>query len=175
VNWFIPADTACGPATVTTTAADGTVTQDTFSVEAVAPGIFTVNGDGSGPPAATIQIYGQDSSLISRTPVFTWSLQRLKFVPAPIDLGSPDQQAYLILYGTGSIHNGGQCQPPGQTSTVEVRIGNTTLPAVLASQIQFLGLDQVNVLLPRSLAGSGLQDVTLIVNGVSTPPVQLQF
>jgi uncharacterized protein (TIGR03437 family) len=39
----------------------------------------------------------------------------------------------------------------------------------------FAGLDQVNVLLPRSLTGSGLVNVQLFVDGMAANPVEVSI
>jgi uncharacterized protein (TIGR03437 family) len=88
-------------------------------------------------------------------------------VPVPIDLGAPDQQVYLILYGTG-IRN--------HADPVTVMIGTATLTAAYAGeQGTFAGEDQINVLLPQSLRGAGLVDVTLTVDGQVTNAVKIQI
>jgi uncharacterized protein (TIGR03437 family) len=43
--------------------------------------------------------------------------------------------------------------------------GQTFTPSYSGSQGAFAGLDQVNVLLPASLAGSGQVNVSITVNG----------
>jgi uncharacterized protein (TIGR03437 family) len=65
---------------------------------------------------------------------------------------------YLILYGTGF--------DSGTVSSVVVTInGKTYTPAFVGPQGGFAGLDQINVLLPASLAGSGTVNVSISVNG----------
>src|SRR5207245_3256656 len=64
----------------------------------------------------------------------------------PIDLsGAP---VYLSLYGTGFAL--------AATSLSTCSIAGQTLPVTYAGpQIQIAGLDQINVLLPKTLAGAG--------------------
>jgi uncharacterized protein (TIGR03437 family) len=86
---------------------------------------------------------------------------------APIELGPPDQQTYLILYGTG-IRN--------HTESVTVTIGNASATALYAgAQGTFAGLDQVNVLIPATLKGAGIIDVTLAVDGMVTNAVKIRI
>ena len=52
------------------------------------------------------------------------------------------------------------------------------MPAVVdyvGAQPTYPGLDQVNVALPRALAGSGLALVRLAANGQWSNPVQIMF
>jgi uncharacterized protein (TIGR03437 family) len=67
------------------------------------------------------------------------------FQEVPIDVSTGD--VYLILFGTGF---------DAPTFGVGAQIGNQDLTASYAGpQTQFPGLDQINILLPKSLAGSG--------------------
>jgi uncharacterized protein (TIGR03437 family) len=55
-----------------------------------------------------------------------------------------------------------------------VKIGNTIVDTTyVGPQGQIPGLDQVNVPLPLSLRGSGLVNVTVTVNGVTSNAVQI--
>jgi uncharacterized protein (TIGR03437 family) len=85
----------------------------------------------------------------------------------PIDLGPEDQQTVLVLYGTG-IRN--------HRDPVTASIGAQTITANYAgAQGTFAGEDQINVPLPRSLAGAGIVNVTLNVDGQSTNVVKIQI
>jgi uncharacterized protein (TIGR03437 family) len=57
-----------------------------------------------------------------------------------------------VLYGTG-------IQNRASLSDVTVTIGSQTLPAFYAGSAGYAGEDQVNVMLPASLAGSGTVNV----------------
>jgi uncharacterized protein (TIGR03437 family) len=98
VNFLIPADTPPGLANVEVTSGDGTVSTGSVQIAAIAPGIFTANGAGSGPlagqllrikPAGT-QIY---ESLV-RLDGTSYSLQ-------PIEFGDEGDRLFLVLYLTG--------------------------------------------------------------------------
>ncbi|MFN7928621.1 MAG: hypothetical protein U0Y68_11855 [Blastocatellia bacterium] len=45
----------------------------------------------------------------------------------------------------------------------------------LGPQTQYVGLDQVNLLLPRTLIGKGLMNVVLSMDGQATNPVQINI
>src|SRR5262249_28411722 len=75
----------------------------------------------------------------------------------PIQLGR--DPVYLVLYGTGIRHR-------SSDSGVVCFVNGLNLSVVYSgSQSQFPGLDQVDVLLPSTLAGSGEVKVTLRVDG----------
>jgi uncharacterized protein (TIGR03437 family) len=81
-------------------------------------------------------------------------------VAAPIDLGAATDQVVLEIYGTGIRAAG--------TSGVKVTIGGIALPVQYAgAQGGFDGLDQINVILPRSLAGKGSVTIQVTANGIA--------
>ena len=83
----------------------------------------------------------------------------------PIDLSNQNDQVYLVLYGTGLR---GHAQAP------ICYVGETLVEVSYAgAQSAFAGLDQVNVKLPRSLAGSGLVDVLLTFDGQVANPARI--
>jgi uncharacterized protein (TIGR03437 family) len=81
-----------------------------------------------------------------------------KFVPLPLDLGPEGDRVFLIMYGTGIRHR-------SSLSSVIATIGGAYAEVSFAgAQPEFVGADQVNVLLPRSLAGRGEVDALLTVD-----------
>jgi uncharacterized protein (TIGR03437 family) len=84
-------------------------------------------------------------------------------------LGAASDQVFLILYGTG-IRN------RSALSAVVARIGGDNAEVSFAgAQSEFIGLDQVNTLLPRSLAGRGEVDVNLTVDGKAANLVRINI
>jgi uncharacterized protein (TIGR03437 family) len=73
---------------------------------------------------------------------------------------------YLILYGTGF--------DDAQSVTVTVN-GQVLTPAYFGPQGNFAGLDQINLLLPTSLAGSGEVNVSITVDGSSSNVGKIAF
>ena len=99
-------------------------------------------------------------------PIFT--LQNNAVVRAPIDLGPPGDQVYLSFFGTG-IRN-------AASGGVSVRVnGANALVTYAGPQTVFPGLDQVNVQLPRQLAGSGQAGVLLTAAGRTANPAYVFF
>ena len=72
----------------------------------------------------------------------------------------PDSdQLFLVLFGTGMRFR-------SSLSNVSVKIGGIDAPVEYAGpQGEFAGLDQINVRLPRSLAGRGGAVLDLLVDG----------
>ena len=89
------------------------------------------------------------------------------FVPLPIDPGPESDQLFILLFGTGIRNNSG-------LSAVSAQIGGAVSEVLYAgTQGDFAGLDQVNLRLPRSLAGRGVVDITLTVDGKQANKVQI--
>lgn len=166
VNYYLPADVAPGPATVTITSGDGSISTGTIQITPVAPGIFTADATGSGLAAALVQRVKADGSQFYER-VAEYDAAQKKFVAVPIDVSKTSEQVYLLLFGTGIRRHAG-------TSAVSARVGDLTLPVAYAgAQGQFIGLDQINILLPASLAGRGEIGVTLVVNGKAANIVKM--
>ena len=168
VNYQIPNGTSAGVATVTITNGSSGQSTGSVTVASVAPGVFTVNQNGAGLAAAEIQRVAGQVQTFEATAQFTGG----SWVAIPIDWKNQTDDLYLILYGTG-IRN------VSALTNVSLKIGNTTfttLPALYAgSQNFFVGVDQVNVLLPRTLVGSGLVDAVLTVDGKAANTIKLNF
>lgn len=154
VSFLIPAGTANGTATVTVTTASGSSTE-TINVTGSSPGLFVANDNGAGPLSAQVEtVTPSGTQTFTNTAVVSGET----FVNAPFVLTPAADSFYLILYGTGF--------DSGTVSSVVVTInGKTYTPAFVGPQGGFVGLDQINVLLPASLAGSGTVNVSISVNG----------
>jgi len=162
VNYQIPPGTALGAATITIIKDHVAVGSGSAQIAAIAPGLFTANADGKGVPAAFALRVKADLTQTNE-PVAQFDAAQNKFVALPLDLG-PDlgansDQVFLVLFGTGIRFNGGLA---GITAT----IGGVDAQVTFAgAQGGFVGLDQVNLRLPRSLAGRGDVDLVLKVDG----------
>ena len=158
VNFQIPPGTAFGAATVSITSGNGTVSAGSAQISAVAPGLFTVDASGRGLPAAVaVRVSSglpQQFDSIAR-----FDATQNKWLAVPIDLGTASDQIYLVLFGTGIRFR-------GSPKAVRATIGGVDAPVSYAgSQDFYVGLDQVNLLLPRTLIGRGDVDIVLIVDG----------
>ncbi|MDQ6665315.1 MAG: hypothetical protein M3Z23_13080, partial [Acidobacteriota bacterium] len=163
VNYLIPAGSAAGAATVTIGQATGNV-----PINSIAPGIFTANSNGKGAPAATAALYAADGS-VTPEPVFQCGSGIGSCGTVPIPLGAATDQVFLTLYGTGIR---------GRSAVVNVKcsVGGVDVPVTFAdAQGGFVGLDQVNLSLPQSLAGKGEADLVLTVDGQAANTVRVNI
>ena len=116
----------------------------------MAANVITVNSDGS-------EVFGDDFQLSGNS-----------IVPLPVDLGPPAQTVFLVLYGTGISGR-------SSLANVSVSIGDFTLPVAYAGPQGEAGLDQINVQIPLSLAGSGNNTISITVDGAVSNPARSPF
>ncbi|MBI1765701.1 MAG: hypothetical protein HYR56_30220, partial [Acidobacteria bacterium] len=169
VNYLLPAGTASGLATITITSGNGDLSVGTVLVSASAPGIFTANANGAGVAAAVVlrvrtngeQVFEVASQLDPTTN---------RFVPVPIDLGPAGEQVFLVTFATGVR---GRSAP----NAVTAALGGVNLPVFSAGpQGDLAGLDQLNLgPVPRSLAGRGVVDLLVTVDGKAANVVQFNI
>ncbi|MCI0351571.1 MAG: hypothetical protein L0Z53_19280 [Acidobacteriales bacterium] len=168
INYQIPAGTATGPAMVTITTGDSIASAGTVQIAAVAPGLFTANASGQGFAAAVALRVKADGTQ-SFEPVARFDAAVQQFVAIPIDLGPESDQVFLILFGTG-------IRLRSSLSAVSANLGGVDAQVAFAgAQDGFVGLDQVNVRLPRSLIGRGAVDVALTVDGQAANTVKVSI
>ena len=92
-----------------------------------------------------------------------------QIVAVPINLSQPTDDVYLVLYTTGVRFR-------SDLANVSATIGGVTTRVLFAgAQGAFVGLDQVNLQVPRSLAGRGEVDVELLVDGQVANIVRAHF
>jgi len=168
INYLIPSGTANGPAAITVTSGDGSVSTGAVTIAAVAPGLFTANASGQGLAAAVVLRVKENGSQIFE-PVAQFDAAQGRVVPVPIDLGPSTDQLFLILYGTGMRFRSSLL---ASTAT----IGGVPSEVLYVGQAEgYVGLDQGNVRIPRSLAGRGLVNVVLMVDGKAANTVTIQI
>jgi uncharacterized protein (TIGR03437 family) len=156
VNYLIPAGTALGAATVTIASGDGSVSSGVVLIKPVAPSLFAANGNGQGVAAALALRVKADGSR-GYEEVVQFDAAQNRFIARPLELGPESDQVYLVLFGTG-------IRSRTSLSAVVATIGGTYASVSFAGmQPDFEGLDQVNVLVPRSLVGRGEIEVLLTV------------
>lgn len=164
VNFQIAPGIQIGPVAVTITNGNGEVLTGSVNVAPVAPGLFSANGTGQGLAAAVVfrrRANGQESF----EPVTRFDPGAGQIVPVPIELGPADDQVFLLLFGTGIRFR-------SSLGAVVFNVGGVTgAPSFAGEQRDFVGLDQVNIPLARSLAGRGTINVSLTVDGRTTNTV----
>jgi uncharacterized protein (TIGR03437 family) len=162
VNFEVPPGLAFGPANVTITSGDGTQSAASVQVASVAPGIFELNSEGLA--AAYVILYHTNNTQTVEQVYTVTSAGAV--VATPVSLGSSTDQAYLFIFGTGLQDAG--------TAGVTVSVGGVNVPVSYAgAQGGFVGLDQVNVKLPASLAGKGNVTVQVTANGIAANAVNV--
>lgn len=166
INYLIPTGTAPGDAIISITDGAGRVTPSRARIEAIAPGLFSANASGEGV-AAAVALRVKASGEYVYEPLFRFDTTQQRFVSVPVDVGPAAETLYIILYGTGIRFRSGlqnvSATLGGVNSTVTYAGGQTGLE----------GLDQINVFLPRDLAGRGEVEVVLTVDGKTTNAVKI--
>ncbi|MDX2030539.1 MAG: BACON domain-containing carbohydrate-binding protein [Blastocatellia bacterium] len=168
INYQMPLGTANGPASVMiTNGADG-LFNGVVNISRVAPGLFTANASGQGVAVGNVLRVKADGAQ-SYEPLAEWNATQNKFTARAIDFGDPTDQLFLILYGTGFRY----CASP---ATATARLGGVETPLLFAGpQGAFAGLDQVNLQIPRALAGSGEIDVVISIDGQAANTIRINI
>lgn len=167
VNFLLPSALAAGEVAVSIRVQSTLVASGVINVTRIAPSLFTANADGKGVAAANLLRLRAGQTIYE--PVAVLNQTTRLFDPIPLQFGPASDRLFLVLYGTGVR---------GRTalSAVRVRIGDLLLTPTYAQEApDFVGLDQINVELPRSLEGRGLVDVQLEVEGILSNRIQLSF
>ena len=146
VNFLVPLASP-GPASITITAKDGTVTKGDMQIGVVSPGIFQLDGSTALAAANVVRVKSDQSQSIESV----YQAGPAGEVRAlPIDLGPATDQIYLTLWGTGIL----------QAKSVAVTVGGQEVgvlywgPQRLSAGVNLAGVEQLNIgPLPRSLAG----------------------
>ncbi len=158
INYVVPQGTAAGVATVKI----GSGVSGAF-VGAVAPALYAANGGGTGV-AAAVAVRAAANGAQTAVQVFQCSPG---CTATPMALGGPTDILVVELYGTGIAGR-------SSLSNVTAQIGGVNATVAYAgAQSQYPGLDQVNVYVPRALAGAGEVPVVLTVDGVTANVVTI--
>ncbi len=166
INYQVPSGTAEGLSLITVTTTAGTVSTGRAQIVKVAPGMFAANADGQGPAAAVIYRLRANGEAVYE-PITRFDQATNKFVATPIDLGPETDLVYLIVYGTG-------IRGRSNLSGVTARIGGGDAQVLYADGLPgFVGLDQVNLRLLRTLIGRGEVDVVLTVDGKTSNTLRI--
>ena len=166
VNIVLPEMTAPGITELRVYTASGETKTSAEQTYRIAPGVFTADGTGEGPPAAyVVRVKPSGERTVELVFACHPGEGREGCDAVPIELGGPEEIAVLVLFLTG-LH--------GLTpaSTVRAWIGDRPVQVDYAGpQRQYVGLDQVNLRLEPSLAGLGPSLVQLEFDGHPAQPV----
>ena len=132
------------------------------------PSLFSVNANGEGVLAGyVLGVKPDDSRRI--VPIQRYDSVQKRYVAAPVEFGPSDERLFLVLYGTGF-------RQWTDLSKVSVTVGGTEGTVTYAgSQLVLAGLDQINLLLPRTLAGRGEINIEFKINNIVANTVTVAF
>ncbi len=166
INYQIPAGTVDGDAKIVVAYNGEVISTGTMTVSVMAPALFTANSDGQGVPAAYVTRVMADNSQVTEA-VAQYDAAQKKFMPAPINLGAPDEQVFLTLFGSG-IRN------RYALSSVSAKIAGVDAEVLYAGpQGFYVGVDQVNVRVPRAALVNGEVDLVVSVDGKKANTVRV--
>jgi uncharacterized protein (TIGR03437 family) len=167
INYLMPRDTAAGLATITVMNGTTAVATGTTQVTQTEPGLFSATS--TGRDIASAYVVRVRNGVQTYEAIAQFDTGQNKYIYLPIDLGPATDQVFLVLYGTGIRFR-------SSLTTVALTMGGSNAQVVYAGpQSEYDGLDQVNALIPRSLAGRGEVDVLLTVDGKPANPLKVYF
>ena len=168
VNFQIPGMTVAGDAVVSVLRDGTAVGQGTVEIHRVAPTWFSANSDGTGLPAALVQRV-TSAGTVTYEPIAEWDASQSRYVAVPIDLGAATDTVAFVGFGNGFRNR-------SSLSATSATIGGVNAEVLYAaSHPTYVGLDQANITIPRSLAGRGNVDVEFTVDGVKANTVTINI
>jgi uncharacterized protein (TIGR03437 family) len=157
-NILVPAGLAAGPATMTVLQGVAAFPAWSVATASSAPGLYTMNSDGAGAAAAIAYVVTASDQRASQT-AFTCNPPAARScLAAPLSLGGAIDTLYVELYGTG-IRG---------AASVQCFVAGQSVPVIWFGASSYAGLDQVDVSIPKSLAGMGDVRVYLVADGVAS-------
>jgi uncharacterized protein (TIGR03437 family) len=165
INFLVPGGAAAGWATVAITAGGGGTFSTVVNIASSAPGIFTANMTGQGPPAGQVIYIHADATQTVLSSFVPGSGHT--YSPSPINLGGSGDHVYLALYGTGIRH----------AASLTATVNGVSIPvAYYGAQGTYAGLEQINLgPLPASLAGAGTANLVIATDAQAANTVTVAF
>jgi uncharacterized protein (TIGR03437 family) len=168
INFQVTPGLLPGPVLVNIGNRSGFVSTGSMTIESVAPGLFSANGTGQGL-AAAVAFRIRANGTTSFEPVTRFDQASGQIVAIPIDLGPATDQVFLVLFATGVRFR-------SALSAVNCSVGGVIgTPQYAGPQNDFVGLDQINVPLSRTLIGRGPANVVLTVDGKTSNTVTVNL
>jgi uncharacterized protein (TIGR03437 family) len=167
INFAVPSAAAGGPAIVSVTPSSGATFTGYMQIAPLAPGLYSANASGQGVAAGYVVTTSAAGAQTSQLTFQNDPNNAGQRTTAPIDLGSNSDSVELVLFGTGIRKNSGNLQA--------IIGGVGTVVDYAGDQRQFVGLDQVNIRIPKSLAGRGDVDVRLLIDSKYTNVVTINI
>ena len=165
-NVLVPAGLAAGPATVTVLHDSTAVLAASATIAPSAPGLYTANADGAGAAAANAYLVSASNQRVNQAVATCNPPAARSCLPASLSLGAATDALYIELYGTGIR---------GAVS-VQCFVAGQSVPVLYAGPVaSYAGLDQVNISIPKSLAGAGDVRVYVVADGAASNVVGLKI
>ena len=162
VDFQVPAGVAAGLAKVTVNGSGVTPqTAGSVQIAPIAPAMFTFNNSGL---AAAYSVSVAPNG--TQTTQLDYTVSSTGLIAANPIAGVATNPVYLTLYGTGF--------DAATASNTAVTVNGIAMNILYAGPGgNSAGLDQINFLLPASLAGKGNVNVQATIGGVAANPVQI--
>ena len=160
IEFVVPATAALGTAQVIVNNGSTTQTANNVQISETSPGLFTAHAGSSLATGYVVQVNcrGEMTDRFRQSPP-------CGTVPAPIALSST-YNLHSVLLGTGFAAGG--------TALTTATINGVNAPVSYAGpEGTYTGLDQINILIPASLAGKGWVNVQVTGEGVTANNVQI--
>ena len=147
INFQVPPDLEPGTGSVIVRTDKGAIiASGEIEIRPNAPSIFTADASGQGVPAGVLFRLKANGAQ-SFEPIARLDQGTGRLVPIPLDLGPPGERVFLILYLTGA-------RRVARASDTRLLIGGAEfIPAFIGAQPDFVGVEQLNFELPRTLKG----------------------
>lgn len=165
INCVVPADVDLGTVTVVVhSSAAGTPFQGSVQVQLATPGVFSLDGTGTGDGAILNGVTYAGEPFLVNTP----------------ELPGDDQRTRLAVFGTGFRYAGNLSRDPSvvnvatnvQASARSASGRTFTLAVEYAGAASvYPGLDQINVVLPPEADGAGVLTLSIAIGGDTSNPV----
>jgi uncharacterized protein (TIGR03437 family) len=164
VDFEVPSGVAGGLVKVTVNNGASSQTATNVQIAKVVPGIFTLNDSGLAS-AYAIRVSANGTQTVE----LVYSIDSNGAVIAnPINLGASTDQVILALFGTGIAAAG----TSGVSATANGVKANVTYAGPQGGEP---GFDQVNIIIPPSLAGAGWVNVQVTAAGIPANGVQISI
>lgn len=166
INYQIPSGTLAGPADLIVTNGATVAAEGAVEIANVSPGLFSADASGRGMASAVALRVKLDGTQ-AYEPIVRYDPAQSRFVAIPIDLSPATDQVFVLFYGTGWRFR-------STLTAVRCSIGGVSSEVFYAGEVSGLaGLDQINVRLPRSLAGRGEVDVVIMADNDTANTVRI--
>jgi uncharacterized protein (TIGR03437 family) len=130
INFLVPPGSASGTASLTVLKTDGTRPSTILQLSLLAPGLFAANANGQGVAAGVALRVRQN--IRSFVPLARYDAGLGRFVAVPLEFLAPDEELFLVLFGTG-------VRGRSENETVSLKLGGEPVPVLFAGRARRVG------------------------------------